>query len=74
MEQTGLAYHETMELHEMLNFKTTCIIKSKMMSGVVFDQDLKAFMVRDVEQSMKAVEQLQKIYKIPNPVNEGDIQ
>ncbi|HZG71186.1 MAG TPA: hypothetical protein VEY51_06545, partial [Chondromyces sp.] len=61
----------TMELHEMLNFKTTCVIKSKMMSGVVFDQNLKALMEKDVEQSIKAIKQLQTLYNIPNPANGG---
>ncbi|MCE4048610.1 MULTISPECIES: spore coat protein [Bacillaceae] len=70
METNGLANHETLELHEMLNFKTTCVIKSKMMSGVVFDQELKALMEKDVEQSIQALEYLQNFYKMPNPVSE----
>jgi similar to spore coat protein len=70
LETRGLANHETLELHEMLNFKTTCVIKSKMMSGVVFDQDLKALMEKDVQQSMQALEYLQGLYQKPNPVNE----
>ncbi|WP_409303987.1 spore coat protein [Peribacillus sp. SCS-155] len=70
LDSSNLANHETLELHEMLNFKTTCVVKSKMMSGVVFDQDLKALMEKDVQQSMQALESLQKLYKVPNPVNE----
>jgi len=31
--------HETMELHELLNFKTICMTTSKMIKGVVFDQE-----------------------------------
>ncbi|MGG0737648.1 spore coat protein [Niallia taxi] len=70
METSGLANHETLELHEMLNFKTTCVIKSKMMSGVVFDQELKALMEKDVQQSIQALEYLQNFYKMPNPAAE----
>ncbi|MCT2346148.1 spore coat protein [Niallia taxi] len=70
METNGLANHETLELHEMLNFKTTCVIKSKMMSGVVFDQELKALMEKDVQQSIQALEYLQNFYKMPNPAVE----
>ncbi|WP_409298728.1 spore coat protein [Peribacillus sp. SCS-26] len=70
MDSGNLANHETLELHEMLNFKSTCVVKSKMMSGVVFDQDLKALMEKDVQQSMQALESLQELYKVPNPVNE----
>lgn len=72
MKTNGLANHETLELHEMLNFKTTCVIKSKMMSGVVFDQELKALMEKDVQQSIQALEYLQNFYKMPNPATEGN--
>jgi similar to spore coat protein len=61
MEQQNLALHETMELHEMLNFKTVCMTKSKMMQGLVFDQDLKALMNKDVQQSMASIKELQNL-------------
>ncbi|MXQ54416.1 spore coat protein [Shimazuella alba] len=70
MDTNHLANHETLDLHEIINLKTTCIIKSKMMSGVVFDQDLKALMEKDVTQSMATLEQLQHFYQMPNPANE----
>lgn len=57
-----LAYHEMMELHELLNFKTVCVLQAKMMSGLVFDQDLKALLEKDVQQSMTAINQLKSIY------------
>lgn len=59
MAQQGLALHETMEIHEMLNFKTICITQSKMLQGIVFDQELKKLMEEDVQQSIKAVNNLQ---------------
>jgi similar to spore coat protein len=66
MAQQSLAPHESMEIHEMLNFKTVCLAKSKMMQGLVFDKDLKALMQKDVEQSMKAISELQSLYtRIP---------
>jgi similar to spore coat protein len=58
MEQS-LSFHETMETHEILNFKTVCLLKSKMMQGLVFDQDLKSLMEKDVNQSIKAIDELQ---------------
>lgn len=61
MEQQKITLHETMEVHEMLNFKTICITKSKLMQGLVFDQDLKALMEKDVQQSIKAIEDLQDL-------------
>ena len=62
MEQQGLGFHETMEIHELLNFKTVALTKSKMMQGVVFDQELKALMQEDVQQSIKAIRELQTYY------------
>ncbi|WP_367142654.1 spore coat protein [Desulfosporosinus sp.] len=53
------ALHETMELHELLNFKTVCMTTSKMIQGVVFDQELKALLEKDVQQSMQSVNVLQ---------------
>jgi similar to spore coat protein len=60
--QERLAFHESMEAHEILNFKTVCLIKSKMMQGLVFDQDLKALLEKDVRQSVKDIDELQRLY------------
>jgi similar to spore coat protein len=57
----GLVLHESLELHELLNFKTICMTKSKLMQGIVFDQELKALLEKDVQQSRYAVEALQKL-------------
>jgi len=61
MNQTLLP-HEMMEVHEILNIKTICITTSKLMQGIVFDQDLKALMEKDVQQSLKAINELRKLY------------
>lgn len=50
-----------MQVHEILNFKTICMTTSKMMDGVVFDQELKALLEKDVKQSIVAVEELQEL-------------
>lgn len=63
MEQQSLALHETMEVHEMLNLKTVSMTTSKMMEGVVFDQDLKALLEKDVQQSIAAINDLQRLLK-----------
>lgn len=57
-----LAAHEALDLHEVLNFKTLCLAKSKLMQGLVFDQDLKALMEKDVQQSTQAIDRLQQVY------------
>lgn len=62
MTNQSLAPHESLELHEMLNLKTICLAKSKLMQGLVFDQDLKALMQKDVEQTIKAIAEIQNLY------------
>jgi similar to spore coat protein len=63
MKLTSLALHETMETHEILNFKTVCLLRSKLMQGLCFDNDLKALMEKDVQQSIKDVNELLGFYK-----------
>jgi similar to spore coat protein len=63
MEQESLAWHETMETHEVLNFKTIGLLRSKLMQGLCFDNDLKALMEKDVQQSIKDVNELLTFYK-----------
>lgn len=58
-----LGYHETMETHEILNFKTVSLMKSKLMQGVCFDNDLKQLMDKEVQLSIQAIKELKEIYK-----------
>jgi similar to spore coat protein len=62
MTEQQLAFYETMDTHEILNFKTVCLLKSKLMQGVVFDQDLRALMEKDVQMTMKHIKELQDSY------------
>ena len=63
MDIHKLADHESLDLHEVINFKTLCLAKSKLMQGLVFDQDLRALMQKDVEQSIQALGELQTVYQ-----------
>lgn len=63
MKREFLAPNETMQVHEILNFKTICMTTSKMMEGVVFDQDLKVLLEKDVQQSITAINGLQNLLK-----------
>jgi similar to spore coat protein len=67
-----LAPHETMEVHELLNFKTTSVIKSKFLQGVVFDQKIKQLMERDVEASIRQIRDLEELYAKSMLVKEGE--
>ncbi|AUZ27219.1 spore gernimation protein GerQ [Bacillus subtilis] len=63
MDHQTLAAHEALDLHEIVNFKTLCIAKSKLMQGLVFDQDLKDLMQKDVQQSIQDLTDLQAFYE-----------
>ncbi|PLR98748.1 spore coat protein [Bacillus sp. T33-2] len=62
MENVILGHHETMDTHEVLNFKTICLMRSKLMQGLCFDNDLKALMEKDVQQSIKDINELLALY------------
>ncbi|MDP1500541.1 spore gernimation protein GerQ [Bacillus velezensis] len=63
MDKRELAAHESLDLHELINFKTLCIAKSKLMQGLVFDQDLKTLMEKDVQQAFQDLADLQAVYE-----------
>ncbi|MCY9375623.1 MULTISPECIES: hypothetical protein [Bacillus] len=63
MDHQTLAAHEAVDLHEIVNFKTLCIAKSKLMQGLVFDQELKDLMQKDVQQSIQDLTDLQAVYE-----------
>jgi len=63
MDRDTLALHETLEAHEILNFKTVCLLKSKLMQGMCFNNELKALMEKDVQQSIKDINELVSYYK-----------
>jgi similar to spore coat protein len=62
MNHDALGFHETMDTHEMINFKTICLVRSKLMQGICFDNDLKKLMQKDVQQSVAAIEELKALY------------
>ena len=59
MTRNQLTFHESMEIHELLNFKTICMTTSKLTQGIVFDQELKALLDKDVQQSIQSVKTLE---------------
>ncbi len=71
--RSQLAFHETMEIHELLNFKTVCILQSKLMSGLVFDQNLKTLLEKDVQQSGIAIRELQGLYQAAPQLRQQDV-
>lgn len=62
-----LALHETLELHELLNFKSVCLTKGQTMQGMLSDEGLKALMAKDVEQSSRVITELQELLADAQP-------
>jgi len=63
MDPEKLALHETLETHEIINFKTVCLLRSKLMQGMCFNNELKQLMEKDVQQSIQAINELIPFYK-----------
>lgn len=61
MEQQSLAPHEIMEINELYEFKTTCLSKATFMKDLVSDQNLKALLEKDVQQTSKAISDLENL-------------
>lgn len=67
-----LAMHETLEVHEVLIFKTACLAKNKLFLDMVQDKKLREIMEEDMELSTKAVKDLRKILADANKQTSGE--
>ncbi|MDP1420229.1 hypothetical protein Q8G35_18010 [Peribacillus simplex] len=65
VEKLGL--HETLELHEILNFKSLCLSKAATMNGLVQDTELKNILLQDMSNGREHIQKLQEIL-----VNQGE--
>lgn len=63
MDQQAIAPHETMQLHELLNFKNLCLTKSVTMSPLVSDKELKYILQNDVSSSKQHIKELSGLMK-----------
>lgn len=64
--------HETLEVHEVLIFKTACLAKNKLFLDMVQDKKLREIMEEDIELSTKAVKDLRKILADANKQTSGE--
>ncbi len=60
MKTTTLGVHETLELHELMTFKSLCLTKSSTMSGFVQDNELINLLKQDVSQTKNHIQTLQQ--------------
>lgn len=56
----NLGVHETLELHELVTFKSLCLTKASLMQGLVTDPALKEIMQYDVTMTSGHLEELKK--------------
>ncbi|WP_253957053.1 spore coat protein [Paenibacillus oleatilyticus] len=61
MTQTGLALHETLDLHELLTSKTVCITEAKARLQLVQDPALKTLIQQDIQQTTASIKQMQSM-------------
>lgn len=73
MTDKVIAPNETMQLHELLTFKNTCLTKMLTMSPLVSDDDLKAILQQDAAKSQKNIEELRELMKKSNISSEDNI-
>lgn len=66
MKLQTIAPNETMQLHEILTFKNTCLTKSLTMSPLVTDDELKSILKEEVIISQRHIEELRDLMKKSN--------
>jgi similar to spore coat protein len=55
----SLGLHETLDLHELLTFKSLCLTKAATMGALVQDEELKTILANDVTLGQQHIEKLQ---------------
>jgi similar to spore coat protein len=55
-----LGLHETLEVLEILTFKSLCVTKSSVMGGLVQDMELKTLLANDASTGVKHIQRLQE--------------
>lgn len=66
MNDQSIAPNETMQLHEILTFKNTCLTKALTMSPLVSDEELKSILQQEASVSEKHIEELRSLMEKSN--------
>lgn len=61
MNQSSLAPHEALDMHELMSSKTVCLTEAKARLKLVQDPALKTLIEQDIQQTTNAITQLQTI-------------
>ncbi len=57
----GLAFHEALDLHEILGHTTTCAARSAYFGQMVTDPGLKRLLIADVQAATKHARDIQEL-------------
>lgn len=56
-----LAMHETLDLHELISFKSVCATKAAAMSNMATDPALRSLLQQDLQMAKKHINDLQNL-------------
>lgn len=57
----NLGIHESLEVHELLTFKTHCAQKAKVLQGMTNNQELKSMLQQDIQKSQEHIRSLRSL-------------
>ncbi len=69
--KTKLTLHETLELHELLAFKTSCAAKSSQMEELASDFRLRELLKQDSNNAKQQIKEIQNLISDNIPVRGG---
>ncbi|WP_312086956.1 spore coat protein [Exiguobacterium sp.] len=61
MAKSPLAIHETLEIHEIMTMKQSCLVKAVAVRSFVKDETLEKLIAQDIKDSEQALNDLQKL-------------
>ncbi len=61
MAKSPLAIHETLEIHEIMTMKQSCLVKAVAVRSFVKDETLEKLIAQDIKDSEQALNDLQRL-------------
>jgi len=61
LAKSPLAIHETLEIHEIMTMKQSCLVKAVAVRSFVKDETLEKLIAQDIKDSEQALNDLQKL-------------
>lgn len=74
MDEQGITLNESIQLHEILTFKSLCLTKSITMSPLVSDNELKTILQQEATVSKQHIEELRELMERYNLTTSKNIE